>query len=149
MSSTTRLSPSPPVGHLSDTVRDITLPATPGKLSLVSEPLSLHCDCEDGWVWQGRRGPNDPDGDMERCEAPGCESGVIHLRCDTPGCVGEATAVVDGECVCEPCAAHVRAEADLAAIEALTDHCRAREHAIPFTVLYTAVAAVQRLRGRP
>jgi hypothetical protein len=69
------------------------------------------------------------------------------MRCDTPGCAGEATAVVDGEYFCEPCAAHVRAEADLAAIEALTDHCRAREHAIPFTVLYGAVAAVQRLRG--
>jgi hypothetical protein len=115
----------------------------------VPATLSLHCDCEDGFVWQPRRGGNDPDGDMVKCEAPGCESGVLHLRCDTPGCVGYATAVEDGECVCEPCAAHLRAEADLAAIEALTDHCRAREHQIPYNTLYAAVAAVGRLRGRP
>jgi hypothetical protein len=55
--------------------------------------------------------------------------------------------VEDGQYLCEPCAAHARADADLAAIEALTDHCRAREHAIPYTLLYTAVAAVGRLRG--
>jgi hypothetical protein len=84
---------------------------------------------------------------MVKCEAPGCESGVIHLRCDTPGCVGYATSVEDGQYLCEPCAAHLRAEADLAAIEALTDWCRDREHAIPFTLLYTAVAAIGRLRG--
>jgi hypothetical protein len=85
---------------------------------------------------------------MGKCEAPGCEDGVIHLSCDTPGCVGYATAVEDGQYLCGHCAAHLRAEADLAAIEALTDHCRAREHQIPFGLLYTAVAAVQRLRGR-
>ena len=50
-------------------------------------------------------------------------------------------------CLCEPCAAHARAEADLAAIEALTDHCRAREHAIPYALLYAAVAAIGRLRS--
>jgi hypothetical protein len=85
---------------------------------------------------------------MERCEVPNCDDGVIHLRCDTPGCVGHATASIDGEYFCEPCAAHLRAEADLAAIEALTDWCRDREHAIPFVLLYTAVAAVGRLRGQ-
>ena len=90
---------------------------------------------------------NDPDGRMVRCEVQGCEDGVLHLRCDTPRCVGYATAVEDGQYLCGHCAAHARAEADLAAIEALTDHCRAREHAIPFTVLYGAVAAIGRLRG--
>jgi hypothetical protein len=57
--------------------------------------------------------------------------------------------VEDGQYLCEPCAAHARAEADLAAIEALTDHCRATQHQIPFGLLYTAVAAIGRLRGRP
>jgi hypothetical protein len=117
-------------------------------LSLVTVPIQLRCECEDGFVWESRRGANDPDGRLVKCEAHGCEDGVIHLSCDTPGCVGEATAAIDGEYVCEPCAAHLRAEADLAAIEALTDHCRATQHQIPFGLLYTAVAAVQRLRGR-
>jgi hypothetical protein len=84
---------------------------------------------------------------MVKCEAPGCEDGVLHLGCEQHGCVGYATAVEDGQYLCGHCAAHARAEADLAAIEALTDHCRAREHQIPFSVLYTAVAAIGRLRG--
>ena len=121
--------------------------ATYDKRENVRPPLQISCDCEDGWVWRPRRGGNDPDGRMERCEAPGCESGVIHLRCDTPRCVGYATAVEDGQYLCGHCAAHLRAEADLAAIEALTDWCRGREHAIPFGLLYTAVAAIERLRG--
>ena len=130
-----------------DRPRNHTPLATYDKRENVQSPLQISCDCEDGWVWQPRMFGNDPDGRMVRCEVQGCEDGVLHLHCDTPGCVGEATAVVDGECVCEPCAAHLRAEADLAAIEALTDWCRASQHTIPFALLYTAVAAIGRLRG--
>lgn len=135
------------VSTLPDTIGKSTHGSPYGKPSLVTEVVQLRCECEDGWVWRPRRGGNDPDGRMERCEAPGCESGVLHLSCDTPGCVGYATAVEDGQYLCGHCAAHLRAEADLAAIEALTDHCRAREHAIPYALLYTAVAAIGRLRG--
>ena len=141
------ISTPPDAGIPTDTTRNTTPGMPSGKLSLVTVPIQLRCECEDGWVWQPRMFGNDPDGRMVRCEVQGCESGVLHLSCDTPRCVGYATAVEDGQYLCGHCAAHLRAEADLVAIEALTDHCRAREHAIPFTLLYTAVAAIGRLRG--
>ena len=141
--------PSSPVCRPPDSDGNLTPPAPPVQMSLVTHALQSRCDCESGHVWEGRRVPNDPDGRYVKCDVPGCEDGVIHPRCDEHGCVGYATAVVEGRYLCGHCAAHYRAEADLAAIEALTDHCRAREHTIPFTLLYTAVAALGRLRGRP
>ena len=147
-----RISPTAPdftVSRNPDRPGKLTPGTSPGKWSLVTHALQSRCDCESGHVWQGRRGPNDPDGQYVKCDVPGCEDGVIHPRCDEHGCVGYATAVVEGRYLCEHCAAHYRAEADLAAIEALTDWCRGREHQIPFTLLYTAVAALGRLRGRP
>ena len=122
-----RISPTAPdftVSRNPDRPGDVTPPAPPVQRTLVTHTLQSRCDCESGHVWEGRRGPNDPDGRYVKCDVPGCDDGVIHPRCDEH-------------------------EADLAAIEALTDHCRAREHQIPFALLYTAVAALWRLRGRP
>ena len=101
---------------------------TPDRVSRkprVSALLQIPCGCEDGWVWQPRRGGNDPDGRMVRCDAPLCDDGLVTPPCDMCNCVGWATDSVDGTFVCEQCAPVFRAEAVTERLAGLTSWSRA------------------------